>query len=1098
MGKRISVLFLLSLLTLFVLVSAALGAVDAKQGKRPIAVNRVDGAQDPSPYAARSPVMYEGAKVSDCEAINPEVPVSIVASTGMTYYDYQKNGSMGRMIAVGPGGHRHFVFHETRGDYADYPRYVTYNCTDGAGFWVGPTWVDGGEDNNSGYANILTMHDGREVILYHSTLEEPEAHTKLAVGDKGYVCSGYFTNWYDLPDYHDSAASSTPNGYWPKGCIMYDADTDTDYIHIITTENTTGVGQSAGYLRCVFQGDNLKCRSPGWGPYTRIPNTIFPSPMDKIDVWEHLGTINAVMASSPVSKRVAIVYLKNRDDYSTQQNNDVAYIESMNNGDDWFATGFTAPVNVTNYPSAGTERAYTDVSACYDYNDSLHIVWNACWYDSAASQESNDANLKHWSKATGISTIAPGYWEGTSPGNWNRNVSKMNVSAKDPIYHPGGDPDSVYLFASWTQFNPGDNSAADNTNGDIYAAVSNDAGFSWAPGRNLTNTQTPDCAAGECLSEHWSSMALNMYGGDLHIQYVCDRDAGGVVQDEGGWTDNDMIYLHVPQLTLETACGITYTYGDPPSLTVPPIKVSPDKGSRVVTFDIQGLYNLGGNFEVTSDHGSVSITGNASGYLGPGQIKTVEATITCSAQGFIAARISVRGCIGTDDENTLVLRLYAVCSHDYYECARAANTTIEKDNGKLKLWVCANSAQQVWHKWIQPEDNQQVIFYGGTFVATIATDDPTDTAIGRQDYREVYTGARDTINRYCGEWNRYEPECLVQKIHVENTYVWKVRAQTWPPQIRWYWIDVYKQIFMFHDHPTAGSCPDWKKDVIIKYIWIKFSRPPLWWPEPGAYPGHGDIYLGYFADVDAPFDEGCNGCNTAGYDDPREMIWLHGYYSDTVEDPHPEYEDFYVGLTFTDPTGAVVEPLGMQCVRNDSFVYPNDGWGLRTDQFYELITASGENIHDPDSVVDRTVVLTSGMIPAGGSDDTTFQAEYILIEAAVQGEAGLGLQELQAEMDLARGTMVPELNGYGLFDKNWKRPICGDVYPNGEINSGDIIRLVGYVFLGESDPPWPMECRADVTGNGVIDSGDIVRLIGYVFLGESAPPCPAHCGCPEG
>ena len=39
---------------------------------------------------------------------------------------------------------------------------------------------------------------------------------------------------------------------------------------------------------------------------------------------------------------------------------------------------------------------------------------------------------------------------------------------------------------------------------------------------------------------------------------------------------------------------------------------------------------------------------------------------------------------------------------------------------------------------------------------------------------------------------------------------------------------------------------------------------------------------------------------------------------------------------------------------------------------------------------------------------------------------------------------------------------------------------------------------ADVTGDGVINSGDIVKLIGYVFLGESYPPCPDHCGCPEG
>jgi hypothetical protein len=274
----------------------------------------------------------------------------------------------------------------------------------------------------------------------------------------------------------------------------------------------------------------------------------------------------------------------------------------------------------------------------------------------------------------------------------------------------------------------------------------------------------------------------------------------------------------------------------------------------------------------------------------------------------------------------------------------------------------------------------------------------------------------------------------------------------------------------------------------------------LWWPEPGEYPGHGDIYLGHYADVDAPFDEGCVGCNTAGYDDLRDMIWLHGFWNDTLEPEyqHPEYEDFYVGLAFTDTLGTVVPPMGMRCVRNDSFLYPQDGWGWRTDQFYDLITTAGGSIQDPDSVVDRSVVLTSGMVPAGGPNDTTFTAEYVLIEAAVQGGTGTGLADLQAEMDNARGTLIPELNGYALFNKDWKPPICGDVLPNGIVDSGDIVKLIGYVFLGESEPPWPMECRADVTGNGVIDSGDIVRLIGYVFLGETYPPCPDHCSCPDG
>jgi hypothetical protein len=1007
---------------------------------------------------------------------------------------------MGRMIAVGPAGHRHMCFHETRGPYSEeYPRYVTYNCENPLDQWLGPTWIDGGKNINAGYANIMVTHDDRAVILYHSTAESPDRASKLAIADQGLVCSGYFSNLYDIPDKHDHSTSAGARGYWPKGSIVYDAVVDTEYIHIVETELTAGFQeQTIAYQRCVFQGANLICCSPAKDScYTTVPGEVHSSSSREVAVIDTIMTISAVALTSPVSQKIAIVYAKNRDNFGTAVNNDVVYIESMNNGNHWLdGTDWPATrYNITNYATEVTERAYTDIAACYDYNDSLHIIWNGCFFDSVPGLVTYDANLYHWSKATGISLIATGYWEGTDPGAWNRNISKMSISASDPIHHPGGDPDSVFLFVTWTQFNPGEWSAGYKTNGDIYAAVSNDCGETWSPGYNLTNTQTPGCEPEECLSEHWSSMAEDMYDGDLHIQYVCDRDAGDIIRKkESAWTENPMMYLRVEGLSPEPHCGISYTLVDPPSFTTPPLKVPPD-GYRETLIEIQGLYNMGGWFQATSDHPLVTVLGG-SGYLAPGETKQVRPLVSCQGEEFIDATITITGCMDTEDETTFTIKLYAVCGEDYYECARDPATFILKDNDKLKLWVCANSMEKIWHKWIEPEENQQVVFAGGAFVATIAADDPGDTVIGRQDYSDVYTGARDTINRYCGDYGRFEPGCLLQNLHVKNTYIWKTR---FPDALRWYWIDIDKQIYMFHDWPSgSGNCPDWKKDIIVKYVWIKFSRPPLWWPDPGEYPGHGDIYFGHYADIDAPFDEGCTGCNTAGYDDGREMVWLHGYHNDTLPGGHPEYEDFYVGLAFTDRSGEVVEPLGMQCVRNDSFLHPQGGWGWTTDQFYDLITTPGVNIHDPDSVVDRTVVMTSGMIPAGGVEDSTFEAEYILIEAFVQGAAGQGLTELQAHMDAARYTLMWELLDYGLISKYWVPPICGDRNADGKVDSGDIVGLIGYLFFDWGPPPWPNECRQDVTGNGIIDSGDIVRLIGYVFLGESTPPCPDHCNCPEG
>jgi hypothetical protein len=138
--------------------------------------------------------------------------------------------------------------------------------------------------------------------------------------------------------------------------------------------------------------------------------------------------------------------------------------------------------------------------------------------------------------------ITSAIWGGTDPGYRNANIAKISISAMDPVHHP---PDSNYLYCIWTQFNPDDNAFNAYTNGDIYGAGSRDGGSSWGPSYNLTNTKTPNCLAGDCLNENWSSLAQNLHDGNLHIQYVCDKDAGVAIIDDGEWTDNPVMYLEL-------------------------------------------------------------------------------------------------------------------------------------------------------------------------------------------------------------------------------------------------------------------------------------------------------------------------------------------------------------------------------------------------------------------------------------------------------------------------------------------------------------------------------------------------------------------------
>jgi hypothetical protein len=343
-----------------------------------------------------------------------------------------------------------------------------------------------------------------------------------------------------------------------------------------------------------------------------------------------------------------------------------------------------------------------------------------------------------------------------------------------------------------------------------------------------------------------------------------------------------MMYLHIDSLVPSPPCWGIIRILDPPDWCNPPLKVLPGE-NRVIVMELENVYWGVGDYQVTTNNPNVVPTLNGSGYLWSHETKRVELTIFCQEEGFLVVEIFVHTCIGTETESIDTLMLHVVQSDDYYECDRDPATLIEKDNSDLKLRTCVNTSQEVWDQRIVDEDKQKVVFSASPIVATTWEQ---DTVVGRQDYRDVLTGARDTIHNVVGI-DPLDSNCALQVVWNHNTFIC---ANNLPPpnHQRWWWIEINQQIFMWHD--TRGECPNWKKEQIIKQIWISKSQYPSWWPNPPASQ-YEDIWFGYFADVDAPWDEGCHGCNVAGYDDDREMVWLHGWYNDTLPDGHSEYED---------------------------------------------------------------------------------------------------------------------------------------------------------------------------------------------------------------
>jgi hypothetical protein len=65
--------------------------------------------------------------------------------------------------------------------------------------------------------------------------------------------------------------------------------------------------------------------------------------------------------------------------------------------------------------------------------------------------------------------------------------------------------------------------------------------------------------------------------------------------------------------------------------------------------------------------------------------------------------------------------------------------------------------------------------------------------------------------------------------------------------------------------------------------------------------------------------------------------------------------------------------------------------------------------------------------------------------------------------------------------------ICGDANADGEVNVGDVVYIIAYVFKG--GPPPASLPAADTNGDGDVNVGDAVYLIAYIFSGGPEPNC---------
>jgi len=478
-------------------------------------------------------------------------PLGQTYLAGTTWYDYQHNGSIGRMIALTPSGGVHVVW--MNGFQAQgVDRHIFYNYfTNGAFNWPDIGYqVDQGD--RGGYTCLDQLSGGEAIVFMHTNPTPASNWTATVAWDFLEGFGAFQINVLgEVPAWGNLA--------WPHGTT--DAQDD---IHLVAHENRTEVWQRLTYARSEDGGNTFT---------------------DWVEV-DTIVTLSGIMAASPVSNKVGIAYTKSLFDVMnlgpydgllvSQLNNTIALVES-DDGTTWNMTDRRDLLNLvepdsSHYPDStwangDTLRCYCDVSLAYDYDDYAHAAFTtrylgfdarlAAHPDSfAITGLSLDASMIwHWSEEHDTLTVVADGWYDVGSPNAGANETRGSGAWRSTVDRPslGIDPSTGYLYCTYQRCVEGDTSGGPIpshgfANGEVFCSVSTDGGLNWSESVNLTNTPSPNAYPGNCMDEDYSSLA-RVVNDTLHILYVEDKDAGGVVQtapQEGTWTENPVKYLKVP------------------------------------------------------------------------------------------------------------------------------------------------------------------------------------------------------------------------------------------------------------------------------------------------------------------------------------------------------------------------------------------------------------------------------------------------------------------------------------------------------------------------------------------------------------------------
>ena len=973
---------------------------------------------------------------------------------GSTFWDYQHNGSMGRQVVHSAGdGYILFVWTNWPNPLQITDRKIKYNAYNtSSGEWLHGGGPGGGKEisgGRGGYTTIDITSWGTAIVGFHQGIIPPLYQTKADYDHDPH--SGSFTELEpgapgapNCQDWVTGDGEENSTFLWPV--IAYDEivtgrKTVDTIIHVVSVESPSG--DDPNEIKTIVYYRKLN------GQWDGCPSPWNPSDIRGLAI-DSVYTISPVVCADPTSDDVAIVwthpihYNGDPDDPCgyTQYQNDVYYIESTDAGETWpvDVNDDLITQNITDYTQGGTipvdqreALAFTDLSALYDSDGTLHIIWNTPLRDLSGGFPCEPliaSRIWHWDDMNRCISLVydaslPKYQ--CNPGAWNSSTCKMNISECDGR-----------MYCSFTRFGAHtdetgmyneDCSDGGYANGDIFLTVSSD-GLAWSPAINLTDSESDGCESGNCFSEHWSSMA--MYSTDsIHIQYIEDKDAGGWPQQEGAATENPVVYWSSPCYEPDMYCEV----GHSPTEIGYPTFISPQDsagctGTETVTFDIT-LTNTG------NEPAAYTITSNASWLTpaladGPIQagcdnIVTITYTIGPIAdEGIYNTTLDISVC---GEEDSIPVEICVFCDFylPEYDLLSTVCWSVGVWNvGRVALAETDDSGNMCWS-----QDSATVLYDAGIIITY--ADDTTRTWFSIYDGSDSGVGFR-TLNPLVTDMTNPEYE------YAHSVFCTRDGAVN--GEIEYY------------TPKEQASC------FLVQRISIRSDDDAA-----------KTIHVGEAFDWDIDPDS----LDLSDKDETRREVYQHG-----CDDVGCGRGDWYAGAAFChEIPGAVV-------LRNQHWVYQNAGY-IPAEIGGLLARHTGFEIPHADSCRDlNSIYILNRDVTLGPGQSVVYCGVVACHRPDMSsGERGkTGLQNL-----LDDGIQwIKDHSEIDCPDCQESGPECdeGDADGSGSVDIDDIVYLIDYIFLG-GPAPVEHECCADSDGSMTVDIDDVVYLIAYIFLGGAAP-----------